>query len=72
LGEDIRWNSVEALSKKDIWFNHYVQSLLKSESFLNSFNSKGESGEDFVWEIKSISIQNFARMCSRKLKLLLI
>ena len=27
------------------------------ESFLNPFNSNGESGEDFVWEIKSSSIQ---------------
>ena len=49
LGEDDRWNDVEALSKKDIWSNHYVPISLKLESFLNPFNSKGESGEDFVW-----------------------
>jgi len=28
--------------------------------FLNLFNSKGESGEVFVWKIKSNSIQNSA------------
>jgi len=33
---------------------------LKSESFLNPFNLKGESREDFVWEIKGNSIQNSA------------
>jgi len=31
---------------------------LKPESFLNSLNFKGKSGEDFVWEIKNNSIQN--------------
>ena len=60
LGEDSKWNSVETLSTKGIWSNHYVPSSLKPKSFLNPFNSKGESGEDFVWEIKSNSIQNFA------------
>jgi len=60
LGEDHKWNGVETSSERDIWFNHYVQSSLKSESFLNPFNSKGESGEDFVWKIKSNSIQNSA------------
>ena len=54
------WNGVEALPTKDIWSNHYVPSSLKPESFLNPFNSKGESEEDFVWKIKSNSIQNFA------------
>ena len=58
LEEDTRWNGVEALSTKDIWFNHYVSSSLKPKSFLNPFNSKGKSGEDFVWEIKRNSIQN--------------
>jgi len=48
LEEDTRWNGVEALSTKDIWFNHYVSSSLKPKSFLNPFNSKGKSGEDFV------------------------
>jgi len=33
---------------------------LKPQSFLNPFNSKGESAKDFVWETKIISIQNFA------------
>jgi len=50
----------EFLSKLKSPSNHYVPSSLKPESFLNPFNSKGESGEDFVWKIKSNSIQNFA------------
>jgi len=62
LGEDHKWNGVETSSERDIWSNHYVQSSLKSFSFLNPFNSKGESEEDFVWKIKSNSIQNSARI----------
>jgi len=37
-----------------------VSSLLKLEYSLNPLNSKGKSEEDFVWEIKSNSIQNYA------------
>ena len=51
-------NVVEASSERDIWSNHYVSSSLKPKSFLNPFNSKGESAKDFVWETKSISNQN--------------
>ena len=39
---------------------------MKSKSFLNPFNSKGESGEDFVWKIKSNSIKNSARIGAMK------
>ena len=39
---------------------------MKSKSFLNPFNSKGESGEDFVWKIKTNSIQNSARIDAMK------
>jgi len=60
LGEDSKWNGVEALSEKDIWSNHYVPSSLKSESSLNLLNSKDISGEYFVWETKSNSIRNSA------------
>jgi len=48
LGEEPKWNGVEALSEKDIWFNHYVPSSLRLESLLNPFNSKGKSTGDFV------------------------
>jgi len=48
LGENHKWNGVETSSERDIWSNHYVQSSLKPKSFLNPFNSKGESEEDFV------------------------
>ena len=44
--------------ERDILSNDYVSSSLKSKFFLNLFNSKNESGKDFVWEIKSNSIQN--------------
>jgi len=47
-------------SERDIWSNHYVPSSLKLQSFLNPFNSEGESAKDFIWETKSISIQNSA------------
>jgi len=60
LGKDSKWNAIKASSEKDICSNHYVPSSLKPQSFLNPLNSKGKSGEDFVWEIKSNSIQNFA------------
>ena len=39
---------------------------MKSKSFLNPFNSKAESGEDFVWKIKSNSIQNSSRIGAMK------
>jgi len=35
LGEEGKWNDVKALSEKDIWYNHYVPSSLKSKSSLN-------------------------------------
>jgi len=60
LGEEPKWNGVDPLSEKDIWSNDYVLGSLRSKSFLNLFNSKGESREDFVWEIKGNSIQNSA------------
>jgi len=60
LGKDGKWNVVDASSERDIWSNHYVPSSLRSESFVNPFNSKAESGEDFVWESKGNSIQNSA------------
>jgi len=46
--------------------NNYVPSSFKPESFLNPFNSKGESVEDFVWKIKSNSIQNSAWVAAVK------
>ncbi|XP_068466419.1 uncharacterized protein [Phaseolus vulgaris] len=74
LGEDHKWNGVETSSEREIRYNHYLRNSLKSKSFLNPFNSKGKSGEDFVWKIKSNSIQNSARISAMKkiLKLLLI
>jgi len=66
LGEDHKWNGVETSSEREIWYNHYLRSSLKSKSFLNPFNSKDESGEDFVWKIKSNSIQNSARIGAMK------
>ena len=66
LGEDNKWNVVKVSSKRDIWSNHYVPNSLKSESFLNLFNSKGESVEDFVWETKSNSNQNSAWVVALK------
>jgi len=58
LGKDSKWDVVKASSERDIWSNHYVPSSLKPQSFLNPFNSEGENAKDFVWETKSISIQN--------------
>jgi len=34
--------------------------LIEVRTFLKSFKFQGKSGEDFVWEIKSNSIQNSA------------
>ena len=57
LGEDHKWNGVETSSEREIWYNHYLRSSLKSKSFLNPFNSKGESGEILFGKLKVIQFK---------------
>jgi len=66
LGEEGKWNSLKELFEKDICSNHYVPCSLKLKSSLNPLNSKAKSGENFVWEIKSNSIQNSAWISALK------
>ncbi|XP_068491246.1 protein RNA-directed DNA methylation 3 isoform X2 [Phaseolus vulgaris] len=50
------WNAAGASSERDAWSNHSTPSLLKPESSLNPFSSKG--AEDSAWETKSNPNQN--------------